>query len=111
MLYKEDAPKQDATMATTTGADDISIHQENDDHDDHDNNTVENTTDTTGNINLMPTGGSGTGGTASSEVGTTNFNLQVELNKIQEFFRTKSKDTISAMNFIRKLEDLAKTNQ
>ncbi len=41
----------------------------------------------------------------------TNFNLRVEQNKIQEFFGLKSKDTISAADFIWRLEDLAKTNR
>jgi hypothetical protein len=40
-----------------------------------------------------------------------NFNLRVEQNKIPEFFGSKSKDTISATDFIRQLEDLAKTNK
>jgi Ty3 transposon capsid-like protein len=35
----------------------------------------------------------------------------VEQNKIPEFFCTKSKDTISAADFICRLEGLAKTNQ
>jgi hypothetical protein len=42
---------------------------------------------------------------------TTNFNLRVEQNKIPKFFGQKSKDTISAMDFIHQLEDLAKTNK
>jgi hypothetical protein len=50
-----------------------------------------------GNANVA----SATGGTAGSTPGTTNFNLQVEQNKILEFFETKSKDTILAMDFIR----------
>jgi hypothetical protein len=47
---------------------------------------------------------------AAGSTGTTNFNLRVEQNKIPEFFGTKSKDTISAADFILRLEDLAKTN-
>jgi hypothetical protein len=43
--------------------------------------------------------------------GPTSFNLRVEQNKIPEFFSSKSKDTISAADFIRRLEDLAKTNR
>ncbi len=35
----------------------------------------------------------------------------MEQNKIPEFFGTKSKDTILAEDFIRRLEDLAKTNR
>jgi hypothetical protein len=41
----------------------------------------------------------------------TNINLRVEQNKIPEFFGLEGKDTISAMDFIRRLEDLAKTNR
>jgi hypothetical protein len=67
------------------------------------------TCDATGN-DTVATGGAATGGAASSP-GTTNFNLRVEQNKIPEFFSTKSKDTILAADFIRRLEDLAKTNQ
>ncbi len=99
-------------MATTRGADDITVHQENDDlnNDDMDN--------TTGDI-VVPTGTgtSGTGdgtsaatGTGGSTASMTNFNLRDEQNKIPEFFGTKSRDTISAMDFIRQLEDLAKTS-
>jgi len=47
----------------------------------------------------------------TTEGGTTNFNLRVEQNMIQEFFGSKSKDTISAMDFIWQLGDLAKTNR
>jgi hypothetical protein len=99
-------------MATTRGADDITVHQENDDlnNDDMDN--------TTGDI-VVPTGTgtSGTGdgtsaatGTGGSTASMTNFNLRDKQNKIPEFFGTKSRDTISAMDFIRQLEDLAKTS-
>ncbi len=48
---------------------------------------------------------------ASGGTGTTNSNLRVEQNKIPEFFCTKSKDMILAADFIRRLEDLAKTNR
>jgi hypothetical protein len=47
---------------------------------------------------------------ASVGTGTTNSNLRVEQNKIPEFFCTKSKDMISAADFIRQLEDLVKTD-
>ncbi len=47
---------------------------------------------------------------AAGGTGTTQFNLRVEQSKIPEFFGTKSKDTISSVDFIRGLEDLAKTN-
>ncbi len=89
-------------MALTRG-DDIQIHTENDDHNNDHNDNTGNDQDTT---RTAATTGSVTGGS-----GTTNFNLRVEQNKIPEFFGSKSKDTISAMDFIRRLEDLAKTNR
>jgi hypothetical protein len=88
-------------LALTRG-DEIQIHQENNDHNDHNNNTG-NDQDTTGTA-------AATGGTAGGP-GTTNFKLRVEQNKILEFFGSKSKDTISAADFIRQLEDFAKTNR
>jgi hypothetical protein len=91
-------------MAATDGGDQINI--EADVHRDvHDggNNTTGNDDGTTG------TAQANTGG-ASGSTGTTNFNLSIEQNKILEFFGTKSKDTISAADFILRLEDLAKTN-
>jgi hypothetical protein len=97
-------------MATHTEGDDILVHQDNDNHDnDIMDNTMDNT-DATGDVTVA-LGSAGTGGAAGSSPGTTDFNLQVEQNKIPEFFRTKSKDTILAVDFIRLLEDLAKTNQ
>jgi hypothetical protein len=86
----------------TTGGDDINLAPEND----HDDDTVGNdnvdldghddgTGDTTAQANVPAAPGRGNG--------PTNFNLRVEQNK--------SKDTISAADFIRILEDLAKTNQ
>jgi hypothetical protein len=92
-------------MATHTGGDDILVHQENDDHVDNDN--VDNT-DSTDDATVA-TGGAATGDAAGG-LGMTNFNLQVEQNKIPDFFRMKSKDTILAMDFICRLEDLAKMN-
>jgi hypothetical protein len=88
------------------GGDDIQIHTDNDDH----NNGNDNT-DNTGNDQDQNAAGtaSATGGAGGK--GTKNFNLRVELNKIPEFLGSKSKDTISAADFIRRLEDLAKTNQ
>ncbi len=85
----------------------IHVHPENDDH--VNNDTVDDVTDGTGDATIA-TGGAATGGAAGGP-GTTNLNLRVEQNKIQEFFRMKSKDTILAMDFIRRLEDLAKTNR
>ncbi len=85
---------------TTTGGDDINLAPEND-HDDatvsgdnvdldgHDDGTGE----TTAQANVPATPGGGNG--------PTNFNLRVEQNKIPEFFGAKSKDTISAADFIR----------
>ncbi len=92
-----------------TGTDDINLAPENDDHDDVDVDVPTNdddTGDTTGqgNINVP----AAPGGVAN---GPTNFNLRVEQNKIPEFFGAKSKDTISAADFIQRLEDLAKTNR
>jgi len=93
------------------GGGDIQIHQDNDNHDDG-NVTAGNV----GNIgNATDQDGDATGTAAATGpaggTGTTNFNLRVEQNKIPKFFGTKSKDTISAADFIRQLEDLATTNQ
>jgi hypothetical protein len=94
---------------TTTGGDDINLAPENDhDDDNHDDGNVDldghdnGTGDTTAQATAPTTGGGN---------GPTNFNLRVEQNKIPEFFGAKSKDTISAADFIRRLEDLAKTNR
>ncbi len=98
---------------TTTGGDDINLATENDHDDDtlsgdnvdldgHDDGHDDGSGDTTAQANVIPTQGGGNG--------PTNFNLRVEQNKIPEFFGAKSKDTISAADFIRRLEDLAKTN-
>ena len=96
---------------TTTGGDDINLAPENN----HDDDTVggdnvdldghdDGSGDTTAQANVIPAQGGGGNG-------PTNFNLRVEQNKIPEFFGAKSKDTISAADFIRRLEDLAKTNR
>jgi hypothetical protein len=81
-------------MATTnTGTDNIDIAPENDDFEDahaDDNDTG----DTTGQGNIPTTPA------AAGANGPTSFNLQVEQNKIPEFFGAKSKDTISAADFI-----------
>jgi hypothetical protein len=92
-------------MTTITGGDDIDVqHDNNDDNVDLDGNN-DNTGDT-GDVTGTATTGGATGGN-----GPTNFNLRVEQNKIPEFFGTKSKDTISASDFIWRLEDLARTNR
>jgi hypothetical protein len=84
--------------------DDITVHQE-------DYDLIEDTTgndDTKGNVRVPGRSGTSTGNAtgsaaasaAGSVADTTNFNLRVEQNKIPEFFGTKSKGTISAMDFI-----------
>jgi hypothetical protein len=98
----------------TTGTDDINLAPENDDFEDANVDVHANDDDSgdatgqgnvnKGNINVPAATGGGTNG-------PTNFNLRVEQNKIPEFFGAKSKDTISATDFIRRLEDLAKTNR
>jgi hypothetical protein len=90
---------------TTTGGDNINIAQDQDhDNDDH-NIDLDGNDDDTGDATGTATTGGAPGGN-----GPTNFNLRVEQNKIPEFFGAKSKDTISTADFIRRLEDLAKTN-
>jgi hypothetical protein len=88
-----------------TGGDEIQIHQERDDRDDdhHDN--------TSDNLDTSCTRTAAATGSTAGGSGTTNFNLRVEQNKIPEFFGSKSKDTISAADFIQRLENLAKTNK
>jgi hypothetical protein len=93
-------------MATITGGDEINIQQDQDHQDDANVDVPVDNTDGDGNS----TGTATTGGAAGGN-GTTNFNLRVEQSKIPEFFGTKSKDTISASDFIRRLEDLARTNR
>ena len=90
--------------ATNTGTDNIDIAPENDDFDDAQVDVQTNdddTGDTTGQGNVPAAAGANA---------PASFNLRVEQNKIPEFFGAKSKDTISAADFIRRLEDLAKTN-
>ncbi len=82
---------------TNSGTDNIDIAQENDDFDnDHiDVQTNDDDTgDTTGqgNIPAAPA--------AAGANGPASFNLRVEQNKIPEFFGAKSKDTISAADYI-----------
>jgi hypothetical protein len=94
-----------------TGTDDINLAPEND-HDDDNQDIVDldahndGTGDATAQANVNVPAAPGGGGN-----GPTNFNLRVEQNKIPEFFGAKSKDTISAADFIRRLKDLAKTNR
>jgi hypothetical protein len=94
---------------TTFGGDDINLAPEDDEdlllerHDD-------DTGDSTAQVTVPPAAGTAAGDGAGAN-GPTNFNLRVEQNKIPEFFGAKSKDTISTADFIRRLENLAKTNQ
>jgi hypothetical protein len=83
--------------ATNTGTDNIDIATENDDFEDAhvDVHTNDNDTgDTTGQGNIP------TAPAAAGANWPTNFNLRVEQNQIPEFFGAKSKDTISAADFI-----------
>ncbi len=98
-------------MSTVQGQDQINIEADIhwDDHDDDlidDGNDNGNDHNTTGTARV--TGRAA--GAAAGGAGPTSFNLRVEQNKIPEFFCTKSKDTISPADFIRRLEDLAKMN-
>jgi hypothetical protein len=88
---------------TTTGGDDINLAPENNDND--------NANHDDGNVDLDVHDDDTGDTTAQATAPATNFNLRVEQNKIPEFFGAKSKDTISAADFIRRLEDLAKTNR
>jgi hypothetical protein len=96
---------------TTTGGEDINLAPGNsrDYFQDGEDNCNETNNDDTGGTRDGTTVRAIGGGTAGN--GPTNFNLRVKQNKIPEFFGAKSKDTISAADFIRRLEDLAKTNQ
>ncbi len=82
---------------TTAGGDDINLAPENN-HDDDNNDNADldghddGTGDTKAQANVHAAPGEGNG--------PTNFNLRVEQNKIPEFFGAKSKDTISAVDFI-----------
>ncbi len=85
--------------AAATGTDDINLSPENDQDDDIQDNVDldghdDGTGDTTAQANVPAAPGAGGNG-------PTNFNLRVEQNKIPEFFGAKSKDTISAADFIR----------
>ena len=77
---------------------------------DHFNNDLVGDVNNDGNDQDTTGTARGTGGAAGG-TGPTNFSLRAEQNKISELFVSKSKDTISEADFIRRLEDLAKTNQ
>ncbi len=97
-----------STMSTVEDQDQINI--EADVHgDNHGDDLIDegNNQDTTGTARV--TGRAA--GAAAGGAGPASFNLKVEQNKIPEFFGTKSKDTISAADFICRLEDLAKMNR
>ncbi len=87
-------------MSTTnTGTNDINLAPENDDFDDANVNVPTNddySGNATGQGNINVPAASAAGGANRP----TNFNLRVEQNKIPEFFGAKSKDTISAADFI-----------
>jgi len=94
-------------MATTEGQDQITVEADLHGDNHHDGNDDTGNDDGTGTTRTaQATTGGGAGG-----AGTTSFNLRVKQNKIPKFFGTKSKDTISAADFIQRLEDLAKTNR
>jgi hypothetical protein len=84
---------------TTTGGGDIHLAPETSDDYFQDRVNVntegndDDTGDTTAQANVIPAQSGGGNG-------PTNFNLRVEQNKIPEFFGAKSKDTISAADFI-----------
>jgi hypothetical protein len=83
---------------TTTVGDDINLTLENDQ--DHDNNDDANVDLDGHDDDPGDTTGTATTGAAPGGNGPTNFNLWVKQNKIPEFFGAKSKDTISAADFI-----------
>ena len=85
-------------MATNTGTDNIDIAPENDEIIDDAQVDVQTNDDDTGDTTGQ--GNVPTAPAAAGANGPTNFNLQVEQNKIPEFFGAKSKDTISAADFI-----------
>jgi hypothetical protein len=102
-------------MSTVQGGDQINIEADvhGDDFDDDiidDANDDGNNQDTTGTARVTGRA-AGAARTAAGGTGPASFNLRVEQNKIPEFFGSKSKDTILAADFIRRLEDLAKTNR
>jgi hypothetical protein len=101
-------------MSTVQGGDQINIeadvHGDNFDDDiiDDANNdgNDQNTTGTASHRESRRSRQDAAGGT-----GPASFNLRVEQNKFPVLFGSKRKDTISAADFIRRLEDLAKTNR
>ncbi len=78
-----------------TGGDDIQIERAKEDHNDDNNDSNDHDNDQQDTTGMAAATGSAAGGQ-----GMTNFNLRVEQNKIPEFFGSKSKDTISAADFI-----------
>jgi hypothetical protein len=107
--------KLTSTMSTVQGGDQINIEADvhRDDVDDDlindDANDDGNDQDTTGTARVTGRA-AGAARNAAGGAGQASFNLRVEQNKIPEFFSSKGKDTISAADFICRLEDLAKTN-
>jgi hypothetical protein len=102
-------------MSTVQGGDQINI--EADVHGDYfDNDIIDdanddgNDQDTTGTARVTGRA-AGAARNAAGGTGPASFNLRVEQNKIPEFFGSKSKGTISAADFIQRLEDLAKMNR
>jgi len=108
-------------MSTVQGGDQINIEADvhRDDVDDDlindDTNYDGNNQDTTGTARVTGRAAAAArnaaGGAGPASSGLASFNLRVEQNKIPEFFGLKSKDTISAAEFIHILEDLTKTNR
>ena len=89
---------------TTTRKDDINLAPENNGSDDeHDDLNPKGNDDDTSDSNAwvtVPRAAGTAAGDGAGANGPTNFNLRVEQNKIPEFFGAKSKDTISAADFI-----------
>jgi hypothetical protein len=85
----------------------IEVRQENDNHDGNDGNDVNDGNDG----NVVNDAVNVPAGAAGAATGTTNFNLRVEQNKIPEFFGSKSKIQFLALDFVLRLEDLAKMNR
>jgi hypothetical protein len=102
-------------MSTVQGGDQINIeadvHGDDFDYDIiNDANNDGNDQDTTRTARVTGRA-AGAARNAAGGTGPASFKLRVEQNKIPEFFGSKSKDTISAADFIQRLEDLAKMNR
>jgi hypothetical protein len=82
------------------GGDNIQVHQDNDDHDNGNLNTGNASNTNNATIQDQDAAGMAAATGVAGGIGTTNFNLRVEQNKIPEFFGTKSKDTILSADFI-----------